>query len=90
MRASFQTRPFTWNLKTWLQRFKDQLIKREAEVEPCSGSTSCITFHFALSYWTSFKTACWAWLDCCRAAMPVDCSTLYCVMLATVLPMSAF
>ena len=90
MRASFQIRSFTWNPKTWRQMFKYHLIEREAEVEPCCGATSCITFHFACNYWTSFNTACWAWLDCCRAAMPVDCNTLYWVMLATVLPMSAF
>jgi hypothetical protein len=47
------------------------------EVAPSYGATSSVTSHFALSYWTSFKTACCAWLDCCRAAMPVDCSTLY-------------
>jgi len=59
-------------------------------VEPFCGSTSCIALIAALNYWTSFRTACWAWLDCCRAAIPVDWRTLYWVMLATVLPMSAF
>ena len=41
-------------------------------------------------YWRSFRTACCAWLDCDRAAMPVCSRTLYCVMEATVLLMSAF
>ena len=54
------------------------------------GATSWVLLAVALNYWTSFRTACWAWLDCCKAAMPVDCNTLYWVMLATVLPMSAF
>ena len=41
-------------------------------------------------YWISFNTACCAWLACCKAAMPVDCRTLYWVIFATVVPMSAF
>lgn len=42
------------------------------------------------NYCSSFRTACCAWLDCDSAAMPVCCRTLYCVIVATVLPMSAF
>jgi hypothetical protein len=61
----------------------------EAEVKPY-GATSRIALKIALTYWTSFNTACWAWFACWRAAMPVDCRTLYWVMLATVFPMSAF
>ena len=54
------------------------------------GATSPVALFAGLTYWTSFNTACWAWLACCRAAIPVDSRTLYWVMLATVVPMSAF
>ena len=64
-------------------------MKDEAEVEPC-GATSRVALLAGLTYWTSFNTACWAWFACCRAAIPVDSRTLYWVMLATVVPMSAF
>ena len=53
-----------------------------ARHQPCE-------FHVHI-YWSSFSTACCAWLACCNAAIPVDCSTLYWVIFATVLPMSAF
>ncbi len=55
-----------------------------------AGSTSRLSSSCELRYWTSFNTACWAWFACWRAAIPVDCRTLYWVILATVFPMSAF
>jgi len=41
-------------------------------------------------YWRSLRTACCAWLDCDSADMPVCSKTLYSVIFATVLPISAF
>ncbi len=55
--------------------------------DPFAGVVSYALFD---SYCRSFKMACCAWLDCDRAAMPVCSRTLYCVIFATVVPMSAF
>lgn len=54
----------------------NESVGDKAEAEPCD-ATSGTTLNEGLDYWTSFSTACCAWFACWRAAMPVDCSTLY-------------